>query len=292
MNTGRSLASLSNAVGSGLTTLVLTAALALPAAAQLELLPDSEPQQVFGGTTRQLAVRWRNPGASAVTVELHGRLLQASSGTVAPLGEWFWKKLEILPGQTVLESAAVPLPSVRAETRCLVQWVAGTNRVLGATEVRVYPANLLTELRSLAGDHPVGLFDPQAQLKPLLERLGVEFADLELSGIADFTGKLAIIGPFASAANMPPDMPARIKHAAKKGAAIVWIQPPPARDEPLRPSFRCVASSKGAIVVAQSYIVADLADQPQSQINLLHLARLAIHPLPAPIPEPSLLETL
>jgi hypothetical protein len=215
-------------------------------------------------------------------LEVRARLLQASSATAIVLGDWFWKKLEVLPGQTVLEFARLEFPAVRGATRFLVQWIASTNQVLGITEVILYPTNLLTELHVLAGGQPVGLLDPQQQLLPTLKPLGVEIVDLQESGLLNFTGKLAIIGPFASKTNMPDDLLPRIKSAAAKGVGIVWLQPPAARDEPLKPSFYLQAGRKGAVVVAQPYLIADLEGKPQSQLNLLHLARLAVRPEPPP----------
>ena len=254
-----------------------------PAHGQLQFLPDSEPFQLFGGGRRQISVRWTNTSPSTVMLEVRTRLLQTGSATAVVLGDRFWKRLEVLPGQTVLEFASLEFPAVRGVTRFLVQWIESTNKVLGITEVMLYPTNLLAELHALGGGQPVGVLDPQQQLLPTLKLLGVDTVDLQERGLLNFTGKLAIIGSFASKTNMPDDLLPRIKGAAAKGAGIVWIRPPPLRDEPLKPSFCLLAGRKGAVVVAQQYLVADLAQKPQSQLNLLHLARLAVRPEPPPL---------
>ena len=80
------------------------------ARAQLQALPDKERQRVFAGEGRRITVLFHNPSDSPVDADLRTRLYQASSATAMPLGEAPWKKLEVLPGQTVLESATLTLP--------------------------------------------------------------------------------------------------------------------------------------------------------------------------------------
>jgi hypothetical protein len=259
--------------------------------AQLELLPDKEPQCVFAGEARKIAIVWRNDGDRPVDIELRTRLYQTSSATAVQLGEAPWKTTHVLPRQTIIESATVSFPAVKGETRFLVQWLEGTNTVLGKTEVLVYPTNLLAELKPLAGEvEPPGVFDPQNQLKPLLKILKIKFADLEDAGLERFQGRLAIIGPFQSKARMREGLANDIDKLAKKGVAIVWIQPPPEiqtplkRRERLKPSFYTVQEGRGAVVVAQAGLVSNLSESPQAQLNLIQFARLALHPEPLRLP--------
>ena len=84
------------------------------AMAQLELVPEPEIPCVFGGGTRSLRVVLRNPTAQPIEVALSNRLFQATSATLAPAGELqSWKKVRVLPGQTIIESVTVDLPAVR-----------------------------------------------------------------------------------------------------------------------------------------------------------------------------------
>ena len=282
---------------------------------ELRVVPASDPARVFAGAGRALPVLWRNTGDVAVAADVRMRLLQTSSATSTTIGEWPWKKLQVLPGQTISDRAMLDFPEVKAETRFLVQWLAvgsGTSfqpvhegdatknpaspsgaeqtgrmpvPLLGTTEVLVYPTNLLAELKPLAGeDQPVGVFDPGNVLKPLLKAVGVEFEDLEDSGVASFRGKLAIIGPFTSREQMPGDLAERIEKLARKSTGVVWLQPSPAPREKLQPSFRTVALGDGAVVVVQSQLVANLADNPPAQLNLLHFCRLAREPEPPRLP--------
>ena len=252
--------------------------------AQLQVVTNAEPQRVFAGAGREVSVRVHNPSTSPVAADLRTRLYQASSATVAPLGETPWKKLTVLAGQTVLESAVVTFPAVKAETRLLVQWLDGTNKVIGVTEVLVFPPDLLKDLRPLADEATIGVVDPQNQIKPLLKAAAVEYQDLEDSGLEAYAGKLAIIGPFQSRAQMREGLPDRVKALAHKGVAVVWIQPPPEKGHELKPSFYTVPEGKAAVVVVQADLAANLAQSQQAQLNLIQLARFALHPEPPRLP--------
>ncbi|MFO1514098.1 MAG: hypothetical protein U1F83_14490 [Verrucomicrobiota bacterium] len=256
------------------------------ALAQLQLLPDSQPQAVFGGGRRALELRWRNAGNETMNGDVSARLLQASSATVVLVSDSPWKKLQVLPGQTVVESATLDFPAVRAETRFLIQWIESVSNIVGRLEVLVYPTNLLQELKALAGEqeNALGIYDPQNQLKSVLKTVSVEFADLEDVGLEGFHGKLAIVGPFAAKKQMREGLPAQIELLAKKGASVVWLQPPPGKRDKLSPSFYTVPVGEAAVVVAQAELVANLAEHPQSQLNLIHFARLALRPEPPRLP--------
>ena len=253
--------------------------------AQLLLLPDREPQRVFAGDARRITVVWHNAGNKAVDAKIHTRLYQTSSATAAPLSEKNWKKIEILPGQTVLESASLDFPTVNAETRFLIQWLEGTNQVVGKTEVLVYPMNLLAELKTLVGEENLGVLDPNNELKPLLKQNHVEFSDLGETALEDFQGKLTIIGPFSTKAQMREGLAQTVQKIARKGVAVVWIQPPPGPKDPIKPSFYIVPEGKGSVVVVQADLVAKLSENPKSQLNLIYFCKLALNPMPFFLPD-------
>lgn len=247
--------------------------------AQLEFVPTETRQAFFPGAARTVAVKVHNPIDKPVETAVRTQLYQASSSTVIPLGEpQSWKNLQVLPGQTVLESTPLTFPPIDNATPFLVQWLDEKNQVLGRAEVSVYPTNLLQALQPLAGEKPLGIFDPQNQLKPLLKSLGLEFEDLADAGLDSFTGKLAIIGPFQSKAQMRAGLAEQIKVLAKKGRAVVWIQPPPGKKDKLQPSFYSVPEKQIAVVVVQPDLIANLSENPLSQLNLIYFCRLAIHP--------------
>lgn len=253
--------------------------------AHLEVATNPGPQRVFSGAARSISVVFHNPDSRSVESEIRTRTYQASSATVVLLSEKPWKKLQVLPGQTVLETTPFDFPTVKAETKFLVQWLEGANRVIGRTEVLVYPTNLLAELKPLGGDRPVGLYDPQNQIKPLLKGLAVEFEDLAETGLDGFSGKLAIIGPFQSKAQMREGLADQIQALAKKNTAIVWFQPPPEKRDKLQPSFYSVMEKQIAVVIVQPDLITDLPENPKSQLNLIYFCQLALHPQPLILPD-------
>jgi hypothetical protein len=258
----------------------------LVAPGQLKLVPEETTQAVFSGEGRVIRVAFRNDGGQAAETSIRIRLLQASSATAIPLGETSWKRLQVLPGQTILESAALAFPAVRAATRFVVQWVDEGRRVLGRTDVSVYPPGLLKELATLGGEKGLGVMDPGDRLKPLLREAKVDFVDLEQTGLQDFSGRLAILGPFASNAQMGAGLSQGVSARSKEGLATVWIQAPTANLPDLRPSFYPVHVGEGAVVISQAGLVAGLATNPIAQLNLVGLARTAIRPEPFDLPQP------
>jgi hypothetical protein len=252
----------------------------------LEIAPAiAAPQRLFFGEGRRISIAFHNPESHPVSTEIRTRTYQASSSTAALLHDNAWKTLEVLPGQTIVESTPLDFPAVRAETTFIVQWLEPSGRVIGREEVLVYPSSLLAELKPMADGTPIGLMDPRNHLKPLLAGAHVEFEDFDKIGCEDFSGRLAIIGPFESAGQMPEDLPRRIKTMAARGVAVVWIQPPSADSDELRPSFYPVSVKHSTVMVAQAGLVADLEGDPQSQLNLTSLCRLALHPKKFALPE-------
>jgi hypothetical protein len=249
-------------------------------AASLAVVPDSEPQRVFAGEGRTVRVVLQNPGTNAVNFNARTVLYQASSATAIRLTDTPWKRLEVLPGQTVIESATVSFPTVKSPTRFVVRWAEGTNGIFGTTDVLVYPTNLLKELDVLT-EGKLGVFDPQNQLKPLLAAAGVEFVNLEDVSGESFGGKLAVFGPFESKTQTRDSMARQIKALAKKHTAVVYIQPAATPGEKLQPSFFVTPENQ---IIVQPALVADLAHSPASQLNLIRFCTLAVRPEPFALP--------
>jgi hypothetical protein len=251
------------------------------AVAGLQFQPEAQPQCVFAGDARKIKVVWHNPDDQMARENIRLRIFQTTSATAVLLREAEWKQLETLPYQTVLESAQLDFPAVKAETRFLIQWLADTNQILGTTEVLVYPTNLLAELKPLVKGTTIGVYDPQNELRPLLKSLRVGFEDLENAGLTNFSGKLAVLGPFASRAQMPDEFARQVKILAKKKVAVVWIQAAPGPNEKPTPSFYSVMENTNSIIVVQPALVSDLSENPQAQRNLIFFCRLALNP-PSP----------
>lgn len=270
-----------------LNVLMILAATGCPsglAFAQLAIATNAEPQRIFFGQAKNIPVVIHNAGSHNFDGEFGAQILQTSSATAVLLGEPVGKKFRSLPGQTVLESVPLDFPPVKAETKFFVQWLENTDRVIGKTEVLVYPTNLLAELKLLLNGENLGVLDPNDRLKLSLKQSEIELIDLGEMALEDFSGKLAVLGPFQSKAQVREGLAQTIQQIARKGTAVVWIQPPAAPKEELKPSFYVVPEGKGAVVIVQPDLVADFSENPKSQLNLIYLCKLALHPAPLPLP--------
>jgi hypothetical protein len=146
---------------------------------------------------------------------------------------------------------------------------------------------LLDELKLLVdeGGKNLGVLDAKNQLKPALKSSAVKFVDLAETGLDDFSGRLAIVGPCS------PDDPEwngladRISKLAQKGTPVVWIQSPPPKRAGIWPSFWIVPKNQNVVVVVQPELVADLPENPQSQLNLIYFCKLALNPPPPVLPD-------
>ena len=246
---------------------------------QLQVVPDESLQAVFAGAPQKIKVILRNPGEKTAQADLRTRLFQVSSATLMPVGDAQpWKKLEVLPGQTVIESATLTFPEVKTGTRFQVQWLDDQNKIMGRTDLLVYPQDLLKQLKTLAGEKPLGLLDPGDQLKPLLKQLKVEFEDLEKEGGLDgFKGRLAI-AIFALKEQAHSETREHFFARAKQGLALVWIQPVERKPSaPVIPSH-VTRLGDGAVVIAEPAAIANLKDSTRAQLNLLGFAELALNP--------------
>ena len=130
-------------------------------------------------------------------------------------------------------------------------------------EVSVYPNDLLKRLNALAGEQPLGVYDPDGQLKPLLKQVGVRLADFEIEPV---DSKLAIV--WSSAASLPESISSRVK----KGMSAVWIR------SSTVPTTYAAHLGAGAVIVAPASTMRGLADSPLAQLNLLRDAELALDP--------------
>jgi hypothetical protein len=263
----------------------LLSAVLLPGTLTAQLEIKSGEAAVFGGGTQQFSVMIHNPQNVEVEGDVRFRLYQAGSSTAAPIGEPHeWRKLRVLPGQTVLETASLDFPALNAKSRLIVQWLNNDNKVLGRTDITVYPSNVLSGLKPLLRGSDLGIWDPTAVLKPSLKQNGVETSDLQDSGLASFQGRLAIIGPNSSADQMPETFARSIESLVTRGVAVVWIQPPPSGKERPKPSFYLVPSGKGAAVLVQPELVANFSDNPKAQESLVQWCAWALNPEPLHLP--------
>jgi|SRR5665213_1957001 len=254
--------------------------------APLEVLHGTEPQYAFDGEGRIVRIKFHNrDDGKAVESRLFTRIYQESSATAMPIGEpQEWKVLQVPPGQTVTEEAKLTFPDVRAVTVFQVRCLDDKTNEIGRVKVRVCPRDLLKQLAQEKGTEPVGILDPENQIKPLLKNLKIKFQDLDAdAGFDEFTGKLAIVGPFSSREKSPDDLRQRIIGACKKPMSVVWILPPQS-EEPV-PNLYTVRTGESTVAIVAAHLVAHIADSPQAQINLLRCVTLALHPQSLNLPQ-------
>ena len=231
----------------------------LAATAQIELVPDAEPPAAFASRPQNIRVTLRNIGDTIATSDVQTLLFQLTSATTVPIGKArSWKRIQILPRQTVLETLPLEFPAVRSPSRFRAELLG-----IGRTEVTVYPNDLLKRLNALAGDQPLGIYDPDGQLKPVLKQAAVSVADFETEPT---DSKLAIV--WSSAASLPDSISSRVK----KGMSAVWIR------SSTIPTTYAVHQGAGVVVVAPASTVRGLADSPVPQLNLIRDAELALQP--------------
>lgn len=245
---------------------------------QLRISKEETPLRLFSGEGRFLQITLQNAGNQTVQMSLRSQIYQTSSATVLPVGQpQDWKRLEILAHQTVKESIPLDLPSVMTGTRFLVRVLDERNKAIGTTAVMVYPTNLLQALGRLAGEKPLGLFDPQDQLKPLLKAAAVEYQELEEAHLLDFSGKLAIIWTLP-AKKESSEFAGKIGNLAKTGTAVVWIQA--FSDDPadLEPAFYPVSVGRGTVTIVSSAVILRIGEDPRAQLILVRSAELSLRP--------------
>jgi hypothetical protein len=231
----------------------------LTAAAQMQLVADSQAQAVFAGSTQIVRVVLHNAGDAPASRDVDMRLVQLTAASAVSIGDARpWKKIDLLPRQTVLETMAVAFPEVRAATGFGVELVG-----IGRVRVTAWPHDVLQRLKTLAGDVPLGVFDPNGQLKTLLKQASVAMADFE---IEPTDSKLAIV--WSNGRNLPESVKSRVT----KGMSAVWIR------SSTVPTSYAVRIGAGVIVVAPESTIRGLADSPLPQLTLIRDAELALQP--------------
>lgn len=250
------------------------------ASSAVEVVPSATPQQVFAGGVRAVEVRFRNDAAEPARLEVRLHLFQLTSATAAPVGgARVWKTLAVLPGQTVVESASVELPAVRAATRFAARWLDAGGRLLGVTELWAHPENLLDALKLLADGQPIGVAEGKPRLQLVLAARGMPVAELKHAEDWNrFRGRLAFVAnqpePTQGELRLEPALLAR----AKEGLAVVWLQVPPAISPPALPVVERVRVGRGSVLLAPASALEELGHSPAAQLALVRLAGLALSP--------------
>ncbi|MEQ2010231.1 MAG: hypothetical protein ABMA26_25890 [Limisphaerales bacterium] len=255
----------------------------------VEVVPSATPQQVFAGGARAVEVRFRNDAAGPVRVEVRLHLFQLTSATAAPMGgARAWKTLTVQPGQTVVESASLDIPAVRAATRFAARWLDAGGRLLGVTEFWAHPENVLDALKPLAGGLPIGVVEDKPGLQLVLAARGIPIAELKhAEDWSQFRGRLALVvnQPESTQGELRLD-PALLARA-KEGLTVVWLRTAKTILPPAPPLVERVRVGRGTVLLAPASTLGGLERSPAAQLALVRLAELALStPTQILAPEP------
>ena len=117
--------------------LFLASGLDLKAEGLIEVVTNRPPLRLFSGGERSVPIKLHNPGNETAAAGLKVKLFQGSTATAAAVESHSWKQIQILPHQTIVESAAINFPTVRGETPFLIQWADVSNRILGLSLIHI-----------------------------------------------------------------------------------------------------------------------------------------------------------
>jgi hypothetical protein len=255
--------------------------------AQIEFLPATAPQAIFGGQPSTIGVTLCNRGAETAQSEFSTRLLQVSSATVMPVSQpQPWKRIQVLAGQTLVESVPVRLPEVRTKMLFRLAILAG-GKPIAHYPVVACPPDLLKQMASLGGAKRVGIFDPEGKLRPALDHAGAPFVALEINeDRASEECALAIFGPFASRDKVPAELAARATELAKRNVAVIALLPSGALSGVDQSGIsECVTvlrgGSRGSVIVCEGG-AKEFDGSAGAQLALFRMAELALGLQPLP----------
>jgi hypothetical protein len=240
--------------------------------ATVELLPDSTAS-VFGGGQRAMDVVFRNQTEMNVRLSVGLQVLQANSATAVPWSEPRpWRSLALLPRQTSIERVEIDFPVVQAESPFLIRFLSG-REVLGLVSVRVYPANILSNLAGSAASTIISSVQPE--LRQVLVEAGFGVSEAEAPKKSGARPQLSIYGPEFSRKG-PAAGISEAMSLAKPGHGVVLILPESHERRTTAPSYYPVRVNEGIVVVVREATLAHLATDPVAQLRLARIIRLAL----------------
>jgi hypothetical protein len=235
-------------------------------AAQLTLVP-AQDASLFAGVKGNVPLTFQHDDSETVTSELTYRIYQASSATLAPLGE----KIPI-PHQSFPAAASLTVhipftpPDVRAITSFVLK-VSSGDEELGSANITVVPPRVFARLNDL-NLKKVFLLETDPSLGPLLEQ-----APLETTDDASAEVGLRIV--------RLPDPPAESdwKDRANKNSVptLFIVGRGVTGAEKLLP-VKAISRNDHRSVIVQDWFVPDLKENPLSQLRLLRAIQSLVKP--------------
>ena len=260
-------------------------ACARPAVAQLSVSAEAPVQTVFSGEPVAVTVFVENPDLKSHQAAVSKRIFQLASATKMPFGEdQPWKEIAVLAGQTVREKIVLTFPALAEPALYRVEFAETDGRRLGGVTVRACPRTLLQTLARLSGGQPVGVGDAGGQLAAVLKKSDVPVAEIAGEAAADFHGSLALLRSADSTPAESTRLRALAAVLAKRGVAVLWLQPAPGGTER---ETRTVGRG-GAVCELALRDFDRLENSAAAQLRLVESARFLLTPAhePAGQPEP------
>ena len=257
--------------------LILSLSTAASAPATLAFPTDGSTPVVFGGEPETIEVRVQRPSAAGTErteFAICFRLFLESSGVLAPIGPArAWKRLSLLPGQTLIEHASVEFPAVKRVSYGLVRWETEEGNGLGSTRVRVLPTDLIAELRTLTDGDSVGVVEASTAMAALLERAGLSAEDLtDLPQRPE--ARVILVLPGEVAETRPEVLARRVGAWVELGRIVVWFKVDAFGEMGVWAEKR---PGQGSFVTADAAMVRRL-DTAEAQWRLVNLMRWATRP--------------
>ena len=247
--------------------LLLAVAPAL-AAAQLKSVGKTE-SFLFTGKPGKVQVALENNTAERVKQPLNYRIFQASSATLAPLGErQSLGEMEFPPGQAAIISIPFAPPDVRAITLFVMKVYLGEEAV-ASMNITAFPPKIFSRLTE-TGIAEIHLHEPDSLLRPVLEASGVKVTDRATASEA----KLLLVRLPNAAAETDWNEQREVTSLP----TLFIIGRGVTGSEKLLPTKFLQPEQGGRVAIVQDWFIPDIKENALSQVRLLRAIQILLTP--------------
>lgn len=239
---------------------------------EVQVICSSSPCVVFAEKPQKIPVTLHNSGMHSAK-EYRVRIFQRAAGIVAPMGSAQpWKRIELLEGQTAIEELSITLPAVREITRFDLLFFDESGQSLGNVNVVGCPMKWLSKIGDFAGGREVGLWDPEARLKPSLDAATVPTHPFEsIDDVASFSGPLVICGLFADDNSLLDRAVDRMRELSSRGVAVVILLPIESY-----PTAHTLIYKRANMVIAPAAPFLAMNTSPSAHMDLVSIVRAVL----------------
>lgn len=241
-------------------------------AEDLTIPEGGKPMVVFTGREDTILVPFQNESEKSADIAVSLRLYQLTSSSAVPMGVATpWKTVTVPAGKTLLETATVNLPDVRALTVFRATFLSNDSEI-GRISILGLPAGSIREL--LKGE-AVGVFGGDGELGQFLTTEGVTTVSAD-----DTNSKVVIAGPFFKDSTVPSDLNSRVQEWNARGASVILLLPHRyfAKSDAAGLDFLTgvVRTKSGTVATADASNLTNLKQAAAAQLALHQLLSLAL----------------